>query len=159
MKNYLDNRADNYVSQRFPEGSFNHYNPVENYAALLSRIELIGADIQRVVEFLSAEEEDVTDTIEEAVSTLEIKLQTIRDSVQYLSKLKLELDGQPSDIAVIDLSNGHFGNMSYSIEDHGLIMNSVRGSRYIDDGLGIKAAPVVYYEEYIFPFKYELTYA
>ncbi len=124
MKDYLDQRGDNYVTQRFPSGAFNQYNPVENYSALLRRMSRIGEDIEGTIEFLSENEDSVIDTIELAVSTLEVKLQVMRDAIQNSAKIKMDLSGAPSDVSMIDLSKGRFENMSYSVSDHGIILNS-----------------------------------
>lgn len=124
MKDYLSQRGDMYATQRFPKGEFNQYNPIDNYSAMMRRISNIGADTLRTIDFLSSNEDPVADTIESAISTLETKLQVMRDSIQYSSKLKMELGDVPSDISMIDMSKGRFENMSYSHTDRGIVLNS-----------------------------------
>lgn len=124
MKDYLNQRGDMYATQRFPKGKFNQYNPMDNYSAMMRRISNIGIDTLRTIDFLSLNEDPVADTIESAISTLETKLQVMRDSIQYSSKLKMELGDVPSDISMIDMSKGRFENMSYSHTDRGIVLNS-----------------------------------
>jgi nanoRNase/pAp phosphatase (c-di-AMP/oligoRNAs hydrolase) len=124
MKKYLEQRGDKYVTQRFPTGSFNKNNPTSNYSAMLRRISKIGTDVAYTVDFLKENEDPIAETIESAISTLEVKLQIMRDSIQHSSKLKMELGDALSDISMVDMTKGTFQNISYSHTDRGLVLNS-----------------------------------
>ena len=131
MRIYLANRGAKFVINTFPDGNISEYNSYETYRAVLNKIRKIGLDIDDTISFLAEEEDDVVNTIESAIATLETKLQVIRDAVQYSSKLKMDMGGRPSDISVVDLSRGSFTNMNYSNTDRGLVLSSNTGEVFV----------------------------
>lgn len=126
MNNYLSKRANKYVRETLSASSASRYNSINQYRALLKRVESIGLNIEDSVNFLNESSPEILEALEGAVSALESKLQIIRDSAKFISKTKFEtrLISDGSDISVIDISRGEFSNMSYSVTDHGIVMNS-----------------------------------
>ena len=126
MKDFLEQREDKYVREVFAPSSINPYTSREQYKAMLKRISSIGENLKDSLDFLDSTSVDVESTIEKAISTLETKLQVIRQSAKFITKMKFEtrLISSASDISVIDISKGRFKNINYSVTDRGLVMDS-----------------------------------
>lgn len=126
MKEYVENRNRVYVREELNASGISRYNSIDQYRALLSRAKSISENISSTIEFLLTNKDDVLNTVDTAISTLENKVQIIRESAKFLSKQNLEVRSISSeaDISVVDLSRGSFNNTSYSITDRGVIIDS-----------------------------------
>jgi hypothetical protein len=127
MKEYLSTRARYYVLEELNINSLSKYNSVYQYTALLERITSLSENIDRSLSFMEENTPDVEDSIETAIYTLETKVQIIRDSLQFINKIKMDLNstGTSSDISIVDLSRCSFSNMNYSVTDRGVVLSSV----------------------------------
>jgi hypothetical protein len=128
---YLDNRAFNYTTKRLNVSGVNRFVSKEQYSAILRRVRLVSEEISSAMSFLSDASPEALLVAEKLIETLEKKLETLRQSARFLTKLKLETRfmSEESDISIVDITRGTFINMNYSITDRGIVLNSESNSR------------------------------
>lgn len=126
LDKYLENRETAYIVTQLEDINLSRYNSDLQYKALLTRVSTIAATMSESITFLDDNEESVLKAIESALSTLEIKVQVIRNAARFLSKSKLEVRSvsSESDISIIDLSKGSFNGLNYSFSDSGVVLDS-----------------------------------
>ncbi len=127
LMEYLDRRAFNYVTKNLNVHSLSRFTSIEQYKAILRRIRLVSDDIETAVSFLDETSPEALETATSLIDTLEKKLEVIRQSARFLTKLKYETRfiSEESDISLIDLTKGTFNNVSYSVVDSGIVMDSI----------------------------------
>lgn len=122
MKEFLDNYGDMYVTMKFPEANLSDINSYADIEALLYRIERVAVKLSEELDFLEAHEEDILGYIDSLFSVLEIKTASLKNAIEYSSKIKFESGDVPVDIRVLDFSMARYDNCSYSIYDDGVVM-------------------------------------
>ena len=125
MKQYLEHRNDMYVREEMNAPSL-RYQSVSHYAAALRRVQSVSSNISSTLSFLEGSSDNILESIETALGTLENRVQSIRDAAQVSAKIKTEIVSisADADISVVDLSSGGFDNCSYSLRDRGIILNA-----------------------------------
>lgn len=133
MRDFLNDRAD-YLITRKVSFAKDLYNDKSRLEAVFLVLKNRSKDIDRSLEFLSSNIDEMENTANTIITSLKNKISYLTSSTIHLNKLKLEqaATSKEGDIKLVDLSDGEYTKTSYSHTDNGIVMTTISSTTFRD---------------------------
>ena len=125
IETYLKDRGNSVLSN-IKEKDIGLFNSDSELLSILSKLNKSAEDSSDSINFLSEHIDDIEEAIDNVLNAVLLKISFMRSSVSNMNRsfYTPATNSVNSDISILDLTKGKYDNMSFSITDSGLIIDT-----------------------------------